>query len=65
MEYIEANPLPQCCKNCTEPDEGFCDECDHLGERFVLSEADRKQLNKLVEQRIKKQQAREENAGVL
>ncbi|MBQ3757413.1 MAG: hypothetical protein II873_09895 [Oscillospiraceae bacterium] len=65
MEYIEANPLPQCCKNCTEPDEGCCDECDHLGERFVLSEADRKQLNKLVEQRIKKQQAREENAGVL
>lgn len=52
MEYIEANPLPECCQNCTEPDEGCCDECDHLGERFILSEDDQRTLNALIEQRI-------------
>jgi len=53
MEYIEVNPLPECCQKCLEPDEGYCDECDHLGERFVLSEEDQKLLNTLIDQRIK------------
>lgn len=59
MEYIEANPLPECCLNCTEPDEGYCDECDHLGERFILSQEDQKQLDLLLEQRIKARKAKE------
>ena len=53
MEYIEVNPLPECCRNCMEPDEGYCDECDHLGDRFVLSKEDQKLLDMLIEQRIK------------
>ncbi|MBQ9268614.1 MAG: hypothetical protein IJ206_03745 [Oscillospiraceae bacterium] len=34
MEYIEANPLPEVCLTCTEPD---CDVCDHGRERWLLS----------------------------
>lgn len=44
MRYVEANPLPQACQDCTEVKECLargegewcCDECDHLGERFIL-----------------------------
>lgn len=53
VEYFEVNPLPECCQNCSEPDEGCCDECDHLGERFILPEEDQRQLDMLVGQRIK------------
>lgn len=43
MRYIEANPLPQACQDCAEvkaclargEGEWCCDECDHLGERFI------------------------------
>ncbi len=43
MDYIEVFPLPEICKNCRErllciengEGEWCCDECDHLGERFV------------------------------
>lgn len=52
MEYFETNPLPKCCQDCLAPDEGYCDECDHLGERFILSEEDRKQMEALIKQRI-------------
>ena len=34
MEYIEANPLPEVCKDCTEPN---CDVYDHGRERWFLS----------------------------
>ena len=42
-EYAEANPLPAVCRDCQErirclahgEGEWCCDECDHLGERFV------------------------------
>ena len=34
MEYIEANPLPEVCLTCTEPD---CDVCDHGRDRWLLS----------------------------
>ena len=37
MEYIEANPLPEVCHTCTEPD---CDVCDHGRERWLLSPED-------------------------
>ena len=43
MDFIEASPLPEICENCPErllcvengEGEWCCDECDHLGERFV------------------------------
>ena len=34
MEYKEANPLPEVCNTCTEPD---CDVCDYGRERWLLS----------------------------
>ena len=44
MEIIEANPLPEVCINCAErkectargEGEWCCDECDYLGERFIV-----------------------------
>ena len=43
MQFIEADPLPMVCqtcedrKNCLAQGEGewCCDECDHLGKRFI------------------------------
>ena len=55
MEFFEANPLPKCCQDCLAPDEGYCDKCDHLGERFILSEEDRKLMEALIKQRINRQ----------
>lgn len=37
MHYIEANPLPTACRDCTEQD---CGECDHIGERWILPKRD-------------------------
>lgn len=37
MEWIEANPLPEVCRNCQEED---CYNCDYAGERWTLSQAD-------------------------
>ena len=52
MEYIEANPLPEVCFNCTEPE---CDVCDHGRERWLLSPEDEKELNrKLFQQGLKR-----------
>ena len=42
-EFIEAQPVPRVCQTCTEriaciragEGEWCCDECDHLGERFI------------------------------
>ena len=36
MEWIEANPLPEACRNCLEDD---CYNCDYAGERWTLSPA--------------------------
>lgn len=43
MQFIEADPLPKACQECVEikecvargEGEWCCDECDHLGERFL------------------------------
>ena len=48
MNYIEANPLPECCQLCEErrtclakgEGEWCCDECEHLAERFISEEGD-------------------------
>ena len=37
MEWLEANPLPDVCVDCTEED---CYNCDYAGERWYLSQAD-------------------------
>lgn len=37
MKWIEANPLPDACKACTEED---CYNCDYAGERWYLSQVD-------------------------
>lgn len=52
MEYIEANPLPKVCQDCTEP---ACDVCDHGLERWLLSqEVERLLMEKLKQQAIKR-----------
>lgn len=52
MEYIEANPLPEVCLACTEPD---CDVCDHGRERWLLSTEDETALKlKLFQQGLKR-----------
>ena len=58
MEWIEANPLPDVCKECTE---GDCYNCDHAGERWYLSPKDelkmrRKMMVKAIE-RLQRQVA--------
>ena len=34
MEWLEANPLPNICANCTQED---CYNCEHAGKRWNLS----------------------------
>ena len=52
MEYIEANPLPEVCLACTEPD---CDVCDHGRGRWLLSTEDETALKlKLFQQGLKR-----------
>ncbi|MGM9641235.1 MAG: hypothetical protein ACI3V3_07695 [Faecousia sp.] len=54
MELMERNPLPAVCLACQEPD---CWECDHAGERWIISEQDRLLLDrKLKEQAIARYQ---------
>lgn len=64
MEYYEADPLPECCQNCTEADEGYCDECDHLGERFVLSKEDQIMLQNVLEKRINERKLHKNGFGL-
>lgn len=56
MEWIEANPLLEVCRNCQEED---CYNCDYAGERWTLSQADelrirRKDIVKAID-RLKRQ----------
>ena len=52
MEYIEANPLPEVCLTCTEPD---CNVCDHGRERWLLSPEDETELKlKLFQRGLKR-----------
>ena len=49
MEWLEADPLPAVCQRC----EGDCYNCDHAGERWILSRTDelrvrRKMLEKAI-----------------
>ena len=37
MEWIEVCPLPDECQSCQEEE---CYNCDHAGERWVLSQED-------------------------
>ena len=43
MEWLEANPLPDVCVDCTEED---CYNCDHAGERWHLSQVDELRLRR-------------------
>ena len=38
LEYKEISPLPEICQSCNEID---CYNCEHAGERFILSEIDK------------------------
>lgn len=54
MEWMEASPLPEECRNCKEQD---CYNCNHLGKRWVLPERDRLLLRrKMMEQAIARYQ---------
>lgn len=55
MEYIEANPLPEVCLTCAEPD---CDVCDHGREHWLLSPEDETALKlKMFRQGLKRKSA--------
>ena len=41
MKFIEANPLPRVCQQCVEQ---YCDECGHMGERWILTPEDERRL---------------------
>lgn len=41
MEFIEADPLPEACRQCSGQ---CCDECEHAGERWTLPPEDWKRL---------------------
>ena len=43
MEWLEANPIPEECINCTEED---CYNCDTAGKRWTLSREDELRLNR-------------------
>ena len=60
MEFIEADPLPEACRQCVER---YCDECDHMGERWILSpEEERRLIRKATEKAIMRLQRKlEEN----
>lgn len=45
LEWIEADPLPEECRNCQEED---CYNCDYAGKRWYLSEEDILRLKKKV-----------------
>lgn len=49
MRYREANPLPEPCKHCFEPE---CDVCEHGLERFIVSELDEARMYRKVSERI-------------
>ncbi len=52
VEWIEANPLPEVCENCTD---GECFNCDYAMFRWHLSKEDEAALRrKLMEQSIKR-----------
>ena len=41
MELIEADPLPEACRQCGEQ---YCDECEYAGERWTLPQEEWKRL---------------------
>ena len=54
MDWIEASPMPEDCRNCKESD---CYNCDHLGKRWQLPERDRLLLRrKLMEHAVARYQ---------
>lgn len=55
LEYKEMNPLPEICRSCSELD---CYNCEHAGERFILSQRDRIKLSMTIK---KKQILRHKN----
>lgn len=48
LELIEAKPLPEACRQC--PD-GFCDECEHMMERWRFSPKDVRRLERKARER--------------
>ena len=52
MEIIEVDPMPEVCANCAErkacvargEGEWCCDECDHLGERFIIADSTERKM---------------------
>lgn len=45
MNWIETNPIPEACNNCTEPD---CCACDIAGNRWVLAQEDELRSNRML-----------------
>lgn len=43
MEWLEADPLPKVCRECSDQ---YCDNCDHAGERWYLSQEDELRLRR-------------------
>lgn len=60
LELIEADPLPNACRKC--PDE-FCDECEHMGERWPLSPEDERRLARIAKEKTIARLQRELDRG--
>lgn len=48
VKFIEADPLPEACQCCVEQ---YCDECEHMGERWLLSPEDIRRLKRKARER--------------
>ena len=48
MEWIEANPLPEACRNCQEED---CYNCDTAGERWILPEIEELRITRKLKEK--------------
>ena len=47
MDFNEASPLPEACRDCTEPE---CDVCEHGMERCLLSPEEERRLKEKLRQ---------------
>lgn len=48
LEFVEADPLPIQCLRCLEQ---YCDECDYLGLRRLLTEESQQRLSQIKAQK--------------
>ena len=60
MKWIEANPLPMECRDCTEED---CYNCDIAGHRWSLPQEDELRIRSMILAKAGERLARQEAAN--